>query len=70
MANQKVINDRGFGYPVMPFHFTDIPDARNAHFLSFFRDKDKMPEWKKGMEVLEETAKKYDKILLTEREYL
>ncbi|MBR1628288.1 MAG: hypothetical protein IJ679_03340, partial [Lachnospiraceae bacterium] len=66
LQNTKALNDRGFAYPLMPFHFDNVPQARAAHFLTLFREKKKHPEWKEGFEVLKETAKEYENILISD----
>ena len=64
-ANREELNQRGFGYPVMPFHFEHVPDARNAHFLVLFDDREQ-PEWKEGFSVIKKEAAKYDKLLMSD----
>ena len=64
--NREVLNQRGVGYPIMPFHFEHVPDARNAHFLVLFNENKEAPEWKEGFSVLKEEAKTYDKILMSD----
>ena len=66
VQNQKALNDRGFAYPLMPFHFETIPDARNGHFLSKWRKKKGFPEWEQGLGVVSETAKQYEHIILSD----
>lgn len=64
--NQKILNRHGFVYPEMPFEFEGVAPGRNGYFLSFWLHRKDHPEWKKGLELVEKSIKKYENVILSD----
>ena len=66
--NEKVLNSKGFTYPMMPFTFKEAADERNAHFLTMWDTPDKQNRWDKGFSVVKDAISSYDNVILSDEQ--
>lgn len=64
--NRTQMNKSGTDHPIMPFHFPRMSDARNAHFLTLWQEKDSDPRWSKGFEIIKDACKSFDRITMSD----
>ena len=66
--NQSKLNQQGFVFAEMPFHFPRIGEGRNAHFLTMYQEEDEIAKkrWEEGFSTLAEVSKRFDKIILSD----
>ena len=66
--NQALLNEKGWAFPEMPFHFPRIGEGRNAHFLTTYYEDD--PElrkrWDEGFATVKEALSHYDRVILSD----
>ena len=73
-ANQSVLNEKGYDYPILPFKYPHVRIQRNAHFLVgrlFNEDKTVNEEltqevYAQGFQMLEDSFEKYDNVILSD----
>ncbi|MBQ9632327.1 MAG: hypothetical protein IJV04_05375 [Lachnospiraceae bacterium] len=66
--NQELLNEHGYTFPMMPFHFPRIGEGRNAHFLTTYYEEE--PEikkrWDEGFEAVKKALAQCDKVILSD----
>lgn len=73
-ANQNVLNEKGYDYPILPFKYPHVRIQRNGHFLvaKLFNEDKSVNEEKtqeireQGFQMLDDSFKKYDNVILSD----
>lgn len=64
--NKEVLNRKGYVYPLFPYHYQDVTDRRNAHFLIAEDCKDNNGVFREGMDKILELFQTYPNVILSD----
>ncbi len=64
--NRDILNRKGYCYPSFPYHYKDVSDRRNAHFLIAGNPKDAIDTYQNGLCRLHHLFQQYPNIILSD----
>lgn len=66
VGNQEVLKQKGYVYPLFPYHYQEVNNRRNAHFLIAEDYKDNNGVFREGMDHILELFKTYPNVILSD----
>ncbi len=72
--NQKLLNEKGYTYPILDFQYPHVALRRNGHFLvgKLYKDKDEedvekeIALWNRGLDLIHTEFERYDHVILSD----